>query len=109
VPLLLLLLCARQGSFEATAVYMVARALAAMNLRRLAEAQGLVAPTAAAAEKQVAMREGELVGEVAAVALGLLAVSYILGLLLGLFLLWQLGSFLFAALDGPPPDPFAGL
>ena len=39
--------------------HVVARALAVMNIRKLAEAQGLVAPPDA--EKQVALREGELV------------------------------------------------
>ena len=103
VPMLLLLLCARQGSFEATAVYMVARALAVMNIRKLAEAQGLVAPPDA--EKQVALREGELVEDVATAAIGLLVGSYLLGLVLGLVLLWQAGALVLGLLSGPPPDP----
>ena len=103
VPMLLLLLCARQGSFEATAVYMVARALAVMNIRKLAEAQGLVAPPDA--EKQVALREGELVEDVATAAIGLLVGSYLLGLVLSLVLLWQAGALVLGLLSGPPPDP----
>ena len=53
----------------------------------------------------MALREGELVEDVATAAIGLLVGSYLLGLVLGLVLLWQAGALVLGLLSGLPPDP----
>mmetsp|Transcript_6465 Transcript_6465/g.10943 ORF Transcript_6465/g.10943 Transcript_6465/m.10943 type:complete len:486 (-) Transcript_6465:241-1698(-) len=105
VPLFLLSLCGRQGSFEPTAVYIISRILARVNVQRIAAFTGRAPP--ADADKQVSLEERALFQSLVNEAVEALVVGTLVSSVLVVVLLWQLSSLIFGLVVPTPPDPLA--